>query len=74
MRKGLPYDPPQRAEQVTDANHLAEEAAEVSVGDRCEVRPGGKRGTVRWVAGMLLAHCLQGLPAPRCKLWQQQHC
>ena len=47
MRKGLPYTPPQKPERVTDDNHLAEEAAKISVDSRCEVQPGGKRGTVR---------------------------
>ena len=49
MRKGVPYTAPHRAERVTDANFLADEAAQISVGNRCEVQPGAKRGTVRCV-------------------------
>lgn len=47
MRNGRPYNPPKVAERVSDANHLAEEASSISVGDRCAVAPGDKRGTVR---------------------------
>ncbi|KAK9790772.1 hypothetical protein WJX73_005164 [Symbiochloris irregularis] len=49
MRNGRPYNPPKVAERVTDANHLAEEASGMTVGDRCAVTPGDKRGTVRYV-------------------------
>lgn len=47
MRNGRPYNPPKVAERVSDANHMADEAASMSVGDRCAVTPGDKRGTVR---------------------------
>lgn len=45
MRKGEPV-PPQK--EVTD-DHMADLAANIKVGDRCEVDPGGKRGEVKFV-------------------------
>lgn len=45
MRKGETYVPPQ---QVTD-DYMGDIAANIKVGDRCEVDPGGKRGEVKFV-------------------------
>jgi tubulin-folding cofactor B len=45
MRKGEPYVAPQ---QMTD-DYMADIAASIKVGDRCEVDPGGKRGEVKFV-------------------------
>ena len=35
--------------QITDDDHMAELAAAIKVGDRCEVNPGGKRGEAKFV-------------------------
>jgi len=35
--------------EITDPEHLAEEASVINVGDRCEVQPGGRRGEVMYV-------------------------
>jgi hypothetical protein len=40
-------EPPKAA--ITDDEHLADIASKMSVGDRCEVTVGGKRGEVRYV-------------------------
>ena len=53
IRNNRPYTAPQRAERVSDANFMADEASEISVGSRCEVQPGAKRGTVRWAFNFL---------------------
>lgn len=45
MRKGIPYNPP--AQPCNDDDFLAEEAAAIAVGSRCEVSPGDKRGEVK---------------------------
>merc|ERR1711988_1951109 len=45
-RKDPNWQPPN---EVTDPEHLAEEASKISVGDRCEVQPGGRRGEVKFV-------------------------
>jgi len=34
---------------ITDDDHLAEEAAKMKIGDRCEVALGGKRGEIKFV-------------------------
>jgi tubulin-specific chaperone B len=47
-RAGRPLPPP-TAEKVTDPDHLADVASAISVGDRCQVNLGGRRGTVRYV-------------------------
>ena len=36
-------------EKVSDEEHMADLAAAIKVGDRCEVNPGGKRATVQYV-------------------------
>lgn len=55
-RRGVPYDPPAQKEKVTDEDHMAEEAQRVEVDARCQVSPGEKRGTVKFVGKV------QGLP------------
>jgi len=45
-RKDPNWVPPN---EVTDPEHMAEEASKISVGDRCEVQPGGRRGEVKFV-------------------------
>ena len=47
MRRGVEYRPPAGADRVVDEGHMADEAAAVRPGDRCQVDPGAKRGTVR---------------------------
>jgi tubulin-specific chaperone B len=49
MAKKEGRDLPPLAEKVTDPEYLAAEAASMSVGDRCQVKLGGTRGTVRFV-------------------------
>lgn len=46
-RRGVPYPAAEPRQKVDDPEFQAEEAADISVGDRCEVQPGAKRGTVR---------------------------
>lgn len=56
-RRGVEHAPPAAArERVTDAEHLAAEAASIHVGDRCRVSPGDKRGEVKFVGK------IEGLP------------
>merc|ERR1711920_1205928 len=43
------YVPEPAKEPITDDEHLADEASQMSVGDRCEVTLGGKRGSVQFV-------------------------
>jgi len=45
-RKDPNWKPPN---EVTDPEYLAEEASKITVGDRCEVQPGGRRGEVKFV-------------------------
>ena len=52
QRAGKPLPPSASAEKVTDPEHLAAEAATKTVGDRCQVTLGGRRGTVRFVGKM----------------------
>eukprot|EP00308_Calcidiscus_leptoporus_P001703 CAMPEP_0119365678 /NCGR_PEP_ID=MMETSP1334-20130426/12590_1 /TAXON_ID=127549 /ORGANISM="Calcidiscus leptoporus, Strain RCC1130" /LENGTH=296 /DNA_ID=CAMNT_0007381711 /DNA_START=94 /DNA_END=984 /DNA_ORIENTATION=- len=49
MKHDPTYVPEAPKERITDDNYLAERAAEMSVGDRCEVTLGGKRGSVQFV-------------------------
>ena len=46
-KRGVSYEPPQTKGKIDDEDYQQQEAADISVGDRCEVTPGGKRGTVR---------------------------
>eukprot|EP00242_Pyramimonas_sp_CCMP2087_P017712 CAMPEP_0198210814 /NCGR_PEP_ID=MMETSP1445-20131203/22460_1 /TAXON_ID=36898 /ORGANISM="Pyramimonas sp., Strain CCMP2087" /LENGTH=286 /DNA_ID=CAMNT_0043884969 /DNA_START=117 /DNA_END=977 /DNA_ORIENTATION=+ len=46
IQRGQEYVPP---EPVMDPDHMAEFAAGMEVGLRCEVNPGGKRGEVKFV-------------------------
>lgn len=48
MRRGIPYVAPVQKEVVEDEEYQAEEASKLSVGSRCEVNPGGKRGCIRY--------------------------
>lgn len=48
MRKGIPYVAPTKMEVVEDEEFQAAEASKMSVGSRCEVNPGGKRGCIRY--------------------------
>jgi len=43
------FVPPPEPERVTDPEHQAEEAAKVSVGQRCQVTVGERRGEVKYV-------------------------
>merc|ERR1711939_757685 len=43
------YVPEPEKQPVTDDEHLADLAAAMKVGDRCEVNPGGKRGEVKFL-------------------------
>merc|ERR1711977_173715 len=45
-RKDPNWQPPN---EVTDPEHQADEASKISVGERCEVQPGGRRGEVKYV-------------------------
>jgi len=45
-RKDPNWVPPN---EVSDPEYMAEEASKISVGDRCEVLPGGRRGEVMFV-------------------------
>lgn len=45
-RKDPNWEPPV---EVSDPEHLAEEASKINVGERCEVQPGGRRGEVMYV-------------------------
>ena len=47
MRRGIPYVPPKQKENIDDEDHMSAEAGALSVGERCEVDPGGKRGVIR---------------------------
>lgn len=47
MRRGMPYVPSAQKEVEEDEEHQAAEASRLSVGARCEVNPGGKRGCIR---------------------------
>ena len=49
MRRGMPYVPPKQKENIEDEDHMSAEASALSVGERCEVDPGGKRGVIRSV-------------------------
>lgn len=47
MRRGMPYAPPKQKENIEDEEYMSAEAGALSVGERCEVDPGGKRGVIR---------------------------
>ena len=47
MRRGVQYQAPKQREVVDDEDYMSAEAASLSVGERCEVDPGGKRGVIR---------------------------
>lgn len=47
MRRGIPYVTPTQKEAVEDEDYQAAEASRLTVGSRCEVNPGGKRGCIR---------------------------
>lgn len=46
-KRGVPYTAPQVAPKTEDADCQYQEAERMTIGDRCEVRPGGKRGSIR---------------------------
>lgn len=52
-RRGLPYPAAEARQKADDPEFQADEAAGISVGDRCEVQPGAKRGTVRYLLSPL---------------------
>ncbi|CAG9467762.1 unnamed protein product [Pedinophyceae sp. YPF-701] len=54
-RRGVPYVPPAKAEKA-GPDYCAEEARGISVGDRCSVEPGDRRGEVCFVGQV------EGLP------------
>mmetsp|Transcript_23811 Transcript_23811/g.28735 ORF Transcript_23811/g.28735 Transcript_23811/m.28735 type:complete len:286 (-) Transcript_23811:115-972(-) len=45
-KRGVEYV---KKENVSDPEYMAEDAANISIGQRCEVQPGGKRGEVKFV-------------------------
>lgn len=47
LRRGIQYVPPPPKPELDDES-FAEEAKAVTVGGRCEVQPGAKRGVVRY--------------------------
>jgi len=47
VRRGIPYVPPKQKENIEDEDYMSNEASRHSVGERCEVDPGGKRGVIR---------------------------
>ena len=47
MRRGIPYVAPKQKENIEDEEYMSAEASSLSVGERCEVDPGGKRGVIR---------------------------
>ena len=49
MKKDPNFVPEPAKEKVTDDEHMADLAAGMKVGDRCEVTVGGKRGEVKFV-------------------------
>lgn len=52
MRRGIPYVPPPPKPEFDD-DSFAAEAKNVTVGGRCEVQPGAKRGVVRYAVVVL---------------------
>mmetsp|Transcript_30596 Transcript_30596/g.90697 ORF Transcript_30596/g.90697 Transcript_30596/m.90697 type:complete len:274 (+) Transcript_30596:177-998(+) len=54
IKRGVPYNPP--APKVTDPDHLKDVAEKISVGQRCKVEPGDRRGEVCYVGRV------EGLP------------
>lgn len=49
MAKDPNYVPEPMKEKITDDDHMADLAANMKVGDRCEIKLGGKRGVVMYV-------------------------
>lgn len=49
MEKDPNFVPEPAKERITDDEHLADLAATMKVGDRCEVTVGGKRGEIKFV-------------------------
>jgi len=49
MKQDPNYVPEPPKERITDDEHMADLAAAMKVGDRCQVNPGGKRGSVQFV-------------------------
>lgn len=49
LKRGVPHAAPHVATKIEDADFQRQEASLVTVGNRCEVSPGGKRGSVRFV-------------------------
>ena len=47
MRRGVDYTAPKQREAVENEEYMSAEAAGLSVGERCEVDPGSKRGVIR---------------------------
>jgi hypothetical protein len=56
MRRGIPYVAPRQKENIEDEEYMSAEASSLSVGARCEVDPGGKRGVIR-CSNALAAFC-----------------
>ena len=48
-RRGMPHAAPAPKDKVTDPEHLAPEAENITMGHRCKVSPGEKRGEVKYV-------------------------
>jgi tubulin-folding cofactor B len=49
MKQDPSFVPEPAKAAITDDEHMGDLAAPMKVGDRCEVNPGGKRGTVQFV-------------------------
>jgi len=49
MKQDPNYVPEPPKERITDDEHMADLVAAMKVGDRCQVNPGGKRGSVQYV-------------------------
>lgn len=63
MRRGIPYVAPKQKENIEDEEYMSAEASSLSVGERCEVDPGGKRGVIRCcnpLATIWTLPCLRG--------------
>ena len=59
MRRGMPYAPPKQKENIDDDDYMSAEAGALTVGERSEVDPGGKRGVIRFESG-----CIPGTTGP----------
>ena len=63
MRRGIPYVAPKQKDNIEDEEYMSVEASSLSVGERCEVDPGGKRGIIRCcnpLAPIWTLSCLKG--------------